>query len=286
MKEAVADLREASHHLVLATGRSLAGALLAAVQLGIREGYIVASNGAVVAEIGDGRCKVLDKRPAPAEKALRHLANAILAGRFQAAAEIVGHGYKVTSRFPDNALSGAQVPSNLEGLWAEPTPRIALRGEGAAELMVELRSLGLTAHAVGPNWVDITAAGLSKATSLEKIRSTLGVHPARTAALGDGANDREMIQWAHVGIAMGDAPEHVRQIADETTGTVWGDGAAHALHRAASWMTDSARCHWWTDRTARHRCDRPAVDKIGTYWRCAIHIDGHTQPDAGTEQIS
>lgn len=46
------------------------------------------------------------------------------AGRFQAAAEIVGHGDKVTSRFPDNELSDMQVPSNLDGLWAEPTPRI------------------------------------------------------------------------------------------------------------------------------------------------------------------
>ncbi|GAB3166301.1 HAD family hydrolase [Myceligenerans halotolerans] len=275
--EAIADVREAGHHLVLATGRSLAGALVAAVQLRIREGYVVASNGAVTAWIAEGKCRVLEKRPAPAERALRHVASGIVAGRFKAAAEIVGVGYRVTSRFPDDELPGAQVPSNLDGLWKEPTPRIVLRGQDVAERVLSLRALGVTAHAVGRNWVDVTGAGLSKATALEQIRERLGVHPFRTAAMGDGGNDVEMLEWAAVPVGMGDAAEAVKAVVEarrgEMTGSVFQDGAAHALGHAAAWMTDSARCQRSRTPDGRQRCDRPAVNRLGAYWRCQAHAD-------------
>lgn len=275
--EAVGDLQAAGHHLALATGRSLTGALAAVVDLEIRDGYVVASNGAIIARIADGKCKVIAKREAPAEKALRHVASAIVGGRLKAAAEVVGYGYKVTSRFPDDELPGVQVPSTIEGLWADPTPRIALRGEGAAGFVPGLRTLGVTAHATRPGWIDVTAGGLSKATAMEHIRTMLGVHPGRTVAVGDSGNDREMLRWAATPVAMGNATEEIKHavatLQGETTGSVWQDGAAYALDAASAWMTDSARCQWWTDNTSGHRCTRPAIDKPGAYWRCDVHTD-------------
>ncbi|WP_460706151.1 HAD family hydrolase [Myceligenerans halotolerans] len=177
--EAVGDFQAAGHNFVLATGRSLVGALAAAVDLELRVAYVVASNGAVTAWIADGKCKILSTRQAPAEKALRHVARAVVDGRLQAAAEIVGHGYRVTSRFPDHKLPGVQVPSNLEGLWAEPTPRIALYGDGAAGFVPGLRALGVTAHATRPDWVDVTCGGLSKATALGATRKSHVVSGSR-----------------------------------------------------------------------------------------------------------
>ncbi|GAB3158568.1 hypothetical protein GCM10027059_03550 [Myceligenerans halotolerans] len=275
--EAVGDLRAAGHHVALATGRSLVGALAAAVDLEIREGFVIASNGAVTARIADGKAKVIARRDAPAEMALRHVVRAIVAGRLKAAAEVVGYGYKVTSRFPDDELPGVQIPSNVEGLWADPTPRIALHGDGAAGFVQGLRALGVTAHATRPDWIDLTAGGLSKASALEHVRATLGVHPGRTVAVGDSGNDREMLEWAAVPVAMGNATEEIKDTVaarqGETTGSVWQDGAAHALDAASAWMTDSARCQWWTDRAGRHRCTRPAIDKLGAYWRCTVHTD-------------
>ncbi|WP_454851507.1 HAD hydrolase family protein [Promicromonospora soli] len=49
--DAVAAVREAGHRLILATGRSLSGALAAARDLGLTDSSIVASNGAVTAEL-------------------------------------------------------------------------------------------------------------------------------------------------------------------------------------------------------------------------------------------
>ena len=50
-------------------------------------------------------------------------------------------------------------------------------------------------------------------------------------AVGDQANDLEMLRDAGLGIAMGDAPPDVIAVADEVTGTVAADGVAEAIER-------------------------------------------------------
>jgi len=55
------------------------------------------------------------------------------------------------------------------------------------------------------------------------------VEPSRTVAVGDGRNDLAMLEWAALGIAMGHAPESVRAVADEVTGTIDDDGVVPVL---------------------------------------------------------
>jgi hydroxymethylpyrimidine pyrophosphatase-like HAD family hydrolase len=78
-------------------------------------------------------------------------------------------------------------------------------------------------------WLDIAAAGVTKASALENLRSRLGIEPHLTVAVGDGRNDIEMLSWAGRGVAMGQAPEEVMRAADEVTHSVFDDGAAHVL---------------------------------------------------------
>jgi hydroxymethylpyrimidine pyrophosphatase-like HAD family hydrolase len=72
---------------------------------------------------------------------------------------------------------------------------------------------------------------VTKASALERLRQELDVQPSRTVAVGDGSNDREMLEWAALGVAMGHAPEHVRAVADEVTGTIEDDGVVDVLRR-------------------------------------------------------
>jgi hydroxymethylpyrimidine pyrophosphatase-like HAD family hydrolase len=48
-------------------------------------------------------------------------------------------------------------------------------------------------------------------------------------AVGDQRNDIEMLQWAARGVAMGNAPEEVKAVADEVTGSVEEAGLAAVL---------------------------------------------------------
>lgn len=229
IREARAAVK-AGHHFVLATGRSLVGAVRAAQQLGLRGGWIVSSNGAVTARIGDGKVTIVERHLVDVEAVVRYVAPKV---RLRIAAEIPGHGYRTAGVFGPRELSGALYPSNLEGLWSAPTPRVALVGEGAAWLVDGLRQMGVTAHAVNAEWVDITRGGVSKASALERVRTALGISATATVAVGDSGNDLEMLRWAARGVAMAHAPVHVRQSANEVTGTLAQDGAAQVLRSIA-----------------------------------------------------
>jgi hydroxymethylpyrimidine pyrophosphatase-like HAD family hydrolase len=229
--DAIAAVRAAGHHLVVATGRSLSGAVQAARQLGIRDGWVVAANGAVTARLRPDGYSVVDVATLDAEPVCRLVART--RPDLRIAAEVVGTGYRVTRRFPDRLLNGHQeVLSTLEDIWARPTPRVVVYGQWALRLAPALRAAGATAVAARVDWVDVTAPEVTKATALERIRAELGVAPARTVAVGDGENDLEMLRWAALSIAMGHAPAAVRAIAGRVTGTVDEDGAAAALVEA------------------------------------------------------
>ena len=57
----------------------------------------------------------------------------------------------------------------------------------------------------------------SKASGIEQVTEHLGIARRDTLAIGDSDNDLEMLRHAGVGIAMGNARQHVREAADEVT---------------------------------------------------------------------
>ncbi|RPF20786.1 HAD family hydrolase [Myceligenerans xiligouense] len=228
----------AGHHVALATGRSLAGAVPVAWQLGLRDGWLITSNGAITARISGGKVKIVERHDIDVEAVVRHVAPKL---RLRIAAEIPGHGYRIAGTFAPHELSGVLQPANLEGLWAAPSPRVALVGAGAGWLVEDLRATGLTANAPHSEWVDVTPGGVSKATSLERVRVAVGVPSARTVAVGDGRNDIDMLHWAARGVAMGHAPMAVREAANKVTGTIADDGVVPVLRSIAGWPAAVAR---------------------------------------------
>lgn len=80
-----------------------------------------------------------------------------------------------------------------------------------------------------PNNLEISRKGVSKASALAKIVQNLGIHRSEVMAIGDSLNDLEMIKWAGLGIAMGNAEIAVKEAADEITLTNEEDGVATAI---------------------------------------------------------
>ena len=50
-------------------------------------------------------------------------------------------------------------------------------------------------------------------------------------AIGDGPNDLQMMEYAGVGVAMGNAKEEVKKLADMVTSDVAEDGIYHAFEK-------------------------------------------------------
>lgn len=67
--------------------------------------------------------------------------------------------------------------------------------------------------------IDLVRTGVNKATGLKDLCERLNADPAGILAFGDGENDMEMLRYAGWGVAMANAPDVVRNTADEVIGT-------------------------------------------------------------------
>ncbi|WEG73526.1 Cof-type HAD-IIB family hydrolase [Vagococcus intermedius] len=79
--------------------------------------------------------------------------------------------------------------------------------------------------------LDVIAATGSKAETLGLIARQQGIAQADIIAFGDGDNDIEMLDYAGLGIAMGNASETVKRVADDVTASHDEDGIALALKK-------------------------------------------------------
>lgn len=80
-------------------------------------------------------------------------------------------------------------------------------------------------------YLEIIRRDVDKASALLVLGQYLGIHPSEMVAIGDMDNDIAMLQMAGVGIAMGNAPDHVKTEADWVTETNNRDGVAAAIER-------------------------------------------------------
>lgn len=105
---------------------------------------------------------------------------------------------------------------------------IVFAHEGAEEeLSRVLPGCGLTRW--NPYGLDITPQGGGKVMGIRLLLEKWGISREEIAAFGDGENDAEMLRFAGIGVAMGNAPESVKEAADYVTSSVDEDGVARGL---------------------------------------------------------
>lgn len=80
-----------------------------------------------------------------------------------------------------------------------------------------------------PHMGEITLRDCTKATGMKELMEHLGVSEEDTVAFGDGPNDKDMIQFAHIGVAMGNGREELKEMADYVTTAVDEDGIYNAM---------------------------------------------------------
>ncbi len=88
---------------------------------------------------------------------------------------------------------------------------------------------GCEATRWNPLFTDIVPAGGSKKVGMAKILEYFGIGREECMAFGDGGNDVPMLEYAGIGVAMGNAREEVQAKADFVTESVDDDGIAYAL---------------------------------------------------------
>ena len=79
------------------------------------------------------------------------------------------------------------------------------------------------------NVVEFVPEGTSKATGIEWICKYLGIDHEDTYAVGDSVNDLDMLEFVEHGIAMGNATNPAREVAEYITTDLKDDGIYHAM---------------------------------------------------------
>lgn len=127
------------------------------------------------------------------------------------------------------ALQNAMGELPIHKLMAVGDPRqiTALRWQLGVQLgkSVRLMQAGLA------NMLEILPSGGSKGAALRQLIHEMKIKPDEVMAIGDAENDVEMIQFAGIGVAMGNGTQHVKESADFITGSNDEDGVAQALER-------------------------------------------------------
>ena len=99
--------------------------------------------------------------------------------------------------------------------------------EQEADLMLRLSNC--TSGRWHPAFTDITSGEADKGKGLQVMAEYLGLDISETMAFGDGGNDISIIREAGIGVAMGNANEEVKAMADYVTSSVDEDGVKNAL---------------------------------------------------------
>lgn len=93
---------------------------------------------------------------------------------------------------------------------------------------------GIEACKSTPHLLDIMAAGVTKGNALKDLAEVLKIKREEIIAIGDNHNDISMLQYAGYAIAVGNAEQEVKDIADFVTVSNDEDGVAKALREVFS----------------------------------------------------
>ena len=233
---ALADVEATGALVVLCTARPSRWVAPLAQATGHR-GVAICANGGVVCDLHDETViEQFPLEPLVARQVVSLLREAVPGGAW-AVERAAGFGREpgYNSIWP---VPADTVVDAVEELVAEPAVKLMLRhGDLLADALLE-RAREVVGHLVelshsnsGDGLLEISAAGVSKASALARVCAERGIGRDAVIAFGDMPNDLPMLEWAGYSVAVANAHPDVLAIADEVTTSNNDAGVARVLER-------------------------------------------------------
>jgi Cof subfamily protein (haloacid dehalogenase superfamily) len=235
----VATLRSLAVPYVLVTGRPRRWLEALVAELGAA-GTAIAVNGALTYDLATGDVvRTVALEPAEALAC----AEAIRAAVPDTLFAIERDAHDSFAREPGYPTRGPLADATelpLAELLAAPVLKLLCRSFSldTADALYEAATRACTGHPVELTHssgtiglLEISAAGVDKATALAAHAAMLGIAASDVLALGDGFNDVPMLTWAGWGVAVANAHPAALAVADEVTASNDDDGVARVLAR-------------------------------------------------------
>lgn len=233
-KEAVIGVIKRGHYCMLASGRPLCGMEWAARRLNFEKngGYLLAYNGAQIVRFDT--METVCERTVPVSLlsdihnfAVKHHCGLIsYENNCIISANGVNEYIELESRI--NQMPIKEV-NNFATYFREDVVKclLCVEPQRAESLLKQLKATvvgNVEIFRSEPFYIEIMPKGVDKASSIAQMLPKLGVAQKDVVACGDGFNDITMIQFAGVGVAMGNAQDSVKAVADVVTDTNDNDG--------------------------------------------------------------
>lgn len=240
-KKVIQDIMKKGHKVILASGRPTPGMRRYEAELELEKygGYLLSYNGAKVIDCQSG--EIVYQRLLP----LSMVPSLYAFAKEKECGLITYLGETVISAFePDEYV---QLEARINGL---PIQRVEHFKEfvdfdinkclmtapatKAADFELQLRERYQEVSSIyrsEPFFIEIMPKDVDKATALDRMLEVIGMRREDCICCGDGFNDISMIQYAGVGVAMGNAQKQVKDAADYITASNDKDGLVEVIER-------------------------------------------------------
>lgn len=225
--------------VVLVTGRPVRWMQPIAREVG-HTGLAICANGAVLYDLHEERVvESFPLAPAASLAVVEAVRRAVPDVSFAVETAERGFGHEQTyasHRHADAVVVDARVAS-IEDLLREPVVKLLVRHASmdpdalltsAREVAGDLAELTHSSH---DGLLEISATGITKATTLAKVAEQLGVPAEDVVAFGDMPNDLPMLAWAGTAYAMANAHPEVLAAVDNVAPDHDDDGVAQVLEQ-------------------------------------------------------
>ncbi len=234
-RHALAAAAAAGCHVVAATGRSRHTALPKLEGIDTI-GWVVCSNGAMIWD----RARECIELHRPIDAALARSVIADLRAAIDGVSvgweTVDGYGFDPGFLGHPQSLDELGLPTNIpepDGSGSATKLFVAhpdaKTPDAAMAVLKPALPAGVTGSTSGAAFLELTAAGVDKATTLALLCERLGIQADDVMAFGDHLNDLSMLSWAGTGVAMGNAHPDVVAASDHQAPSNADNGVAQVI---------------------------------------------------------
>lgn len=240
-KSAITRIMEQGVTVVLASGRPISGIepIARELELDKYNGYILAFNGARIIECSNK--KIIHDQTLSRDMILKlydlsklYNVSILSYDKDSIVTEMPNDEYvNIEARINKMPIKEVE---NFKEYVDYPVNKCLMVGEGEylAKVEEEVREKvkgEISVYRSEPYFLECVPLNIDKAASLEKLLEYIHCTKDEMIACGDGYNDISMIKYAGLGVAMENAREEVKEVADILTLSNDEDGVAHIIDK-------------------------------------------------------
>ncbi len=242
-RQAIIAAQERGKTVAIASGRSISGIRKTASRIALERfgGYVIAYNGTTVINCKTGECvynqTVDTSLIKPVYEAAKEAQVGILVYHDPAKELVAGNGVDqyiqmdaqacdVSIREVNDFVKQIDFPINKFLLTGEPSYMIEVE-----KVMKEKFGDRMNVFRSDPYYVELLPKYVDKGVAVDKLVKYLDLKRERVICVGDSYNDLPMLQYAGMGVAMGNAQNTVKEAADYVTASNDEDGIVQIIDK-------------------------------------------------------